>query len=137
MAVQTATGASIDVIPGPEVPGGKVYRVTRANFNSERTTLQTYWDFYVQDTWRIGRLTINPGIRYEQEKMSGTIVKDWTLKNNWAPRIGATYDLTGDGKTKVYGNYGKYLRPDPERSGSARPLGRRWLLARRLLRRRA
>jgi len=110
----TSTGASIDVIPGPEVPGGRVYRVTRANFNSERTTLQNYWDFYVQDTWRIGgRFTINPGIRYEQEKMSGTIVKDWTLKNNWAPRIGATFDATGDGKTKVYGNYGKYFARIP------------------------
>ena len=35
---QTATGASIDVIPAPEVAGGRIYRVTRANFNSERET---------------------------------------------------------------------------------------------------
>jgi outer membrane receptor protein involved in Fe transport len=110
----TSTGASIDVLPATEVSGGKIYRVTRANFNSDRTTLQTYWDFYVQDTWRIGsRLTFNPGIRYEQEKMSGTIIKDWTLKNNWAPRIGATYDATGDGKTKIYGNWGKYYARVP------------------------
>src|SRR5439155_24056250 len=43
---------------------------------------------------------------YEQEKMAGTIIQDFQLKNNWAPRIGATFDPTGDGKSKVFGNFG-------------------------------
>ena len=110
---QTATGARVDILPASEVAGGRIYRVTRANFNSERDTPQTYWDFFVQDQWQMGRVTINPGLRYEQETMSGTIIKDWTLKNNWAPRIGATFDVTGDGKTKVYGNYGRYYARIP------------------------
>jgi hypothetical protein len=110
---QTATGASIDVIPAPEVPSGKVWRVTRANFNVERSTPQTYWNFFVQDQLQLGRVTINPGIRYEQEKMSGTIIKDWELKNNWAPRIGVTYDASGDGRTKIYGNYGRFYARIP------------------------
>jgi len=110
----TATGASIDVIPAPEVAGGRVYRVTRANFNSERTTPQTYWDFFAQDSWQVGdRLTVNPGIRYEQEKMSGTIIKNWVLKNNWAPRIGVTFDASGDGRSKVYANYGRFYARIP------------------------
>ena len=69
--------------------------VTRANFNDRaRHAAELRRTSSLQDTWRVGdRLTINPGIRYEQEKMSGTIIKDWQLKNNWAPRIGATYDL--------------------------------------------
>jgi hypothetical protein len=110
---QTATGASIDIIPAPEVPSGKVWRVTRANFNVERSTPQTYWNFFVQDQLQLGRVTINPGIRYEQEKMSGTIIKDWELKNNWAPRIGVTYDASGDGRTKIYGNYGRFYARIP------------------------
>ncbi|HZY09001.1 MAG TPA: hypothetical protein VFE69_14690, partial [Ilumatobacteraceae bacterium] len=92
---QTATGARVDILPATEVAGGRIYRVTRANFNSERSTPQTYWNFFVQDQWQMGRVTINPGLRYEQETMSGTIIKDWTLKNNWAPRIGATFDVAG------------------------------------------
>ena len=111
---QTATGASIDVIPAPEVAGGKIYRVTRANFNVSRNTPQKYFDFFAQDSWRVGgHLTVNPGIRYEQEKMSGTIIKDWQLKNNWAPRIGATFDATGDGRTKIYANYGRFYARIP------------------------
>ena len=110
---QTATGARIDVIPAAEIPGGKAYRVTRANFNVGRDTPQTYWNFFAQDQWQLKRLTINPGIRYEQETMSGTIIKDWTLKNNWAPRIGATFDASGDGRTKIYGNYGRFYAKVP------------------------
>jgi hypothetical protein len=45
--------------------------------------------------------------------MSGTIIKDWELKNNWAPRIGATIDVSGDGRTKVYGNYGRFYARIP------------------------
>jgi hypothetical protein len=110
---QTATGARIDIINAPELASGKVYRVTRANFNTSHDTPQTYWYLFVQDQWQAGRFTINPGIRYEQEKMSGDIVKDWTLKNNWAPRIGVTYDATGDGRTKIYGNYGRFYAKVP------------------------
>jgi hypothetical protein len=109
---QTATGAQITVLPDPTF--GKIYRVTRANFNSGRSTSQKYGNFFVQDSWKVNdRLTINPGIRYEQEKMSGTVVTDFTLKNNWAPRIGAAYDVTGDGRTKLYGSYGRYYARMP------------------------
>ncbi|PYR67558.1 MAG: hypothetical protein DMF88_12380, partial [Acidobacteria bacterium] len=111
---QTATGARIDIVPAPEIAQGRVYRVTHANFNTARTTPQTYWDFFAQDSWQVGnKLTVNPGLRYEQEKMSGTIIQDWTLKNNWAPRIGVTYDASGDGRTKVYANYGRFYARIP------------------------
>jgi len=109
---QTATGASIQIIP--DVTLGQIYRVTRANFNVSRDIPQTYSNFFGQDTWAIGnRLTVNAGVRYEAEKMSGTIIKDFELKNNWAARLGAAHDLTGDGKTKVYGNYGRFYARIP------------------------
>src|SRR5207302_10457899 len=44
---QTATGASIQIIP--DVTFGQIYRVTRANFNVSRDIPQTYVNFFVQD----------------------------------------------------------------------------------------
>jgi hypothetical protein len=108
----TATGAQITVLPDANF--GQIFRVTRANFNTGHETTQHYTNFFVQDSWRIGnRLTVNPGIRYEQETLSGDIVKDFKLKNNWAPRIGGIYDVAGDGRTKLFANYGRYYARIP------------------------
>ncbi len=69
---QTATGASVRVLSDPNV--GKIYRAIRANLNTDRSTTQQYTSFFAQDTWRVGnRLTIRPGIRYEQQKLVGTL----------------------------------------------------------------
>jgi hypothetical protein len=108
----TATGATITVLP--DVTLGKIYRVTRANYNNGHNTPQKYVDVFVQDSWRIGnRLTVNPGLRFDQETLSGDLIKDWQLKNNFAPRLGIAYDATGDGKTKIYGNFGIYYNRVP------------------------
>ncbi len=108
----TATGAQISILPDPAF--GRIYRVTRANFNSGRDTAQRYLNVFVQDSWKAGdRLTINPGLRYEQETLDGAQVKGFALKNNWAPRIGATYDPAGDGKTKIYGSWGRFYSRIP------------------------
>jgi outer membrane receptor protein involved in Fe transport len=108
----TATGAEISILSDPAF--GQIYRVTRANFNVQRATTQKYANFFVQDSWHAtDRLTINPGLRYEQETLSGTLVSGFSLKNNWAPRIGATYDFTGDDKTKLYGSYGRFYARIP------------------------
>jgi hypothetical protein len=119
---QTATGAQISIVSDPTF--GRIYRVTRANFIDSRVTTQTYWSFFLQDTWRVGsRLTINPGIRYEQQTLVGNLqglqtlqgntIDDFALKGNWAPRIGAVYDVLGNGRSKLYGNYGRFYARIP------------------------
>ena len=108
---QTTTGAQIEIDPDPTF--GQIFRVIRANTSNVRDTKQHYLNLFVQDTWNIGnRLTINPGIRYERQRLTGTLA-ELTLDNNWAPRIGATYDPTGDGKMKIYGNWGFYYSKIP------------------------
>jgi hypothetical protein len=105
---RTATGATVQILPDPSF--GRIYRVTQAGLNPARETDQQYTAVFVQDTWKIGdRLTINPGLRYEQQTLHGTEVDDFTLDNNWAPRVGATFSLTSDNKGKIYGHYGRYF----------------------------
>jgi hypothetical protein len=109
---QTATGAEIDILPDPTY--GQIYRVVRANFTPGAFTTQSYQDAFVQDTWRVNpRLTINPGLRFEQETLNGNAISGFHLGNNWAPRIGATFDATGDGKTKLYTNWGRFYARVP------------------------
>lgn len=119
---QTETGATISILP--DVNFGQIWRVTRANFNAARTTRQDYWSFFAQDSWKVNdRLTINPGIRYEQETLIGTFeqlttidgdtMDNFVLKNNWAPRIGVVYDVLGNGRSKLYGNYGRFFARIP------------------------
>jgi outer membrane receptor protein involved in Fe transport len=109
---QTATGASIQILADDTF--GRIYRVTRANLNTSRATKQKYVSFFVQDQWRVNdRLTILPGLRYEQQDLQGTLVDSFKLDNNWAPRIGVTWDPTGEGRWKVFGNYGIFYSRVP------------------------
>ena len=74
--------------------------------------------FYIQDDWRWSpRLTVNLGLRYEVELMPDPQIPNPTFPqtnefptdtNNFGPRGGFAYDLTGDGKTSVRGGIGLY-----------------------------
>jgi Carboxypeptidase regulatory-like domain len=63
---------------------------------------------YVSDNWKINKnLTLDLGLRYEQQRLIGNVVQ-YTLTNNWLPRLGVTFDPVGDRKTKIYANFGRY-----------------------------
>jgi outer membrane receptor protein involved in Fe transport len=70
---------------------------------------------YVQDTWTVGpRLTLNLGLRTENEKIPTfrpDIAKyafQFGFADKLAPRLGATYDVRGDGRTKAFASWGRY-----------------------------
>ena len=79
------------------------------------TTGAALGNFYFQDNWRIiPRLTLNLGLRFESETVPSfqRSVKDYAFKFGWAdkiaPRLGASFDVFGDGRAKVYASWGRY-----------------------------
>lgn len=91
--------------------------------------------FFAQDDWRVTpNLTLNLGIRYELQRLDSAndvaiasqadaeactanlecrTVNGLSLPNNWAPRIGASWDPIGDGRTKIYGFWGRFYEAIP------------------------
>ena len=86
--------------------------------NDRRTTNQAGSDIhslYIQDQWSIGdRLTLNLGLRTEDEKVPTfrpeylETAIHFNMKDKLAPRLGAAYDVHGDGKLKLFGSWGMY-----------------------------
>jgi hypothetical protein len=68
---------------------------------------------FVQDQWTMGnKLTLNLGLRTEHEVVpsfrEGVSAMDFGFGDKLAPRLGAAYDVKGDGRFKIYGSWGRY-----------------------------
>ena len=84
----------------------------QANIHTDRHAL------YFQDGWTIGgRLTINAGIRVEKEaipsfsdlpEFAGSAYQ-WGYSDKVAPRLGASVDVFGDRKLKIFGSWGWFF----------------------------
>jgi len=95
--------------------------------------------FFVTDSWAINRLTMNLGARFDRYRvwlpeqslpagrfvptsLSFAEVSDLVVFNHLAPRLGASYDLLGDGKTVLKGNWGRfYFNPGVNLADSVNP----------------
>ena len=105
---------------------------------------------FVQDTWTLKRLTLNPGLRIEWFSAgmqavavdAGRFVPARFFREekgllkwgpDYAPRMAVAYDLFGNGRTAIKGNYSKYHRQyDADPAAAYSPVGliserRNWL----------
>jgi Carboxypeptidase regulatory-like domain/TonB dependent receptor/TonB-dependent Receptor Plug Domain len=89
----------------------------KKGFVTEGDISTTNIGLFIQDSWTIhNRLTINAGIRTERERVptftAGEDIPEFGIefgfKDKFAPRIGGAYDLKGDGRTKVFANWGVF-----------------------------
>jgi outer membrane receptor for ferrienterochelin and colicin len=95
------------------VVAGEPTRVRIRAYDNDGGWTSTQNAYYLQDSWQVtDQLTLNLGIRnegFENENIAGVAFVD--LQNQWAPRLGFTYDVTGDRTSKLFGFYGRYFLP--------------------------
>jgi hypothetical protein len=71
---------------------------------------------FLQDEWRATpRLMIDVGVRYDVQELPGLIHTD---RNNISPRLGAAWDIDGDGRKVLRAAAGIYYDPIPLRAVS-------------------
>ena len=89
------------------------------------------WSAFLQDSWSIlPNLTVNAGLRYEQQKLRFSqelqhtvdpITRNYLGENAMvlddliAPRLGVIYDWTKEGRSKIYGHWGRFFQSIPLR----------------------
>src|SRR5262249_11731901 len=95
---------------------------------------------YANDTWQVNkRLTLNVGLRWDRQQAFlpaqdgpggltfGEVGNVVTWNDNWGPRFGVSYDITGDAKTLVKGSYGQFwLYPGADFASSINPNSATW-----------
>ena len=95
----------------PLGPDDQVYairhRTTGGSFNTYSNAI------YAQDSWAISpELTLNFGVRWEmyenKNALDQTFIK---IDNQYAPRVGAIWDPSGDGRSKLFASFGQYHLP--------------------------
>ena len=106
----------------PTSRGAFGYYTVRSNGVEPKTGFITQGDIsttnvglFFQDQWTIAsRFTVNVGVRTEKESVPAYAigagipqhVLDFSFADKFAPRVGFAYDIKGDGRTKVFGNWG-------------------------------
>ena len=87
------------------------------------------WAAYLRDSWAIKpNLIVDAGVRYEEQRMRyARFLRDeldpntgqaygtnaLTLRGMFAPRIGAIYDWTREGRSKAYVHWGRFYESIP------------------------
>ena len=95
------------------LPVGTQYYTTRV-YAQNGTAHVRNQAYYIQDQWSLldNRLRLDLGLRNDRFSNQGVNGKSFFESGNqWAPRVGASFDPLGDGRTKVFGSYAKYYLP--------------------------
>ena len=123
-----APRANINTLITVNAPGVTDFPFQVAVYNTPTTGIQNVNSdigLYAQDAWTMKRMTLHYGGRYEHFNASipaeSSPASTWIAARNfpeikdvpnwddWAVRFAIAYDLTGDGKTALKANAGKYV----------------------------
>jgi len=95
---------------GVGAPGGTGYYVDRRVFTSVTSMSLDQRAQYLEDRWQVtDKVLLSIGVRNDRFKNLNDSGRSFV--NNaaqWAPRLGAAWDVFGDSSLKIYGNLGRY-----------------------------
>jgi hypothetical protein len=107
----TSPGATL--ANGGVVPAGvTAYVRTRTNeVDGEFESINSA--YYIEDNWSVTQnLVLNAGIRVEAFDNKNSDGASYIKMDDMiAPRLGFSWDMKGDGRTKLFGNLGRYFLP--------------------------
>ncbi|WP_213947102.1 TonB-dependent receptor [Luteibacter sp. dw_328] len=96
---------------GVGAPGGDGYYVSRRIFSSVTSMSLDQRAQYLEDRWQVSdKVLLSIGVRNDRFKNFNDQGRSYV--NNaaqWAPRLGAAWDVFGDSSLKIYGNFGRYF----------------------------
>jgi len=104
-------GKNINASLGVGAPGGNGYYVQDYKYFTSTSMSLEQKAWYLQDQWQVtDNFLLSLGIRNDQfTNMNNTGAVYMDAKNQWAPRLGFSWDVMGDSSLKVFGNAGRYF----------------------------
>ncbi len=104
------------VLPnGAQVPAGVEAIVEARHFNTGAPVSTRAQAIYLEDNWSVtDNLLLNLGVRFDNFKntlASGATFAEAGFGDMVSPRLGFSWDMKGDGSTKLFGNAGRYYLP--------------------------
>jgi outer membrane receptor for ferrienterochelin and colicin len=93
-----------------------VYSVQKRQIGWATSMTMSQKAYYLQDAWQVTpTFLLNIGIRNDHFTNNNDLGQPFVdEKNQWEPRIGASWDVNGDSSFKVYGNVGRYYLALPD-----------------------
>ena len=105
-----------DALPnGAFVPAGATAIIDARHYITGAPVSTEAQAFYIEDIWNVSdNLVLNLGLRadkFHNKLASGATFAKADFNDMLSPRIGFSWDVNGDGRTKLFGNAGRYSIP--------------------------
>ena len=111
-----AEGAVNRQLPnGTDVPAGNTAYIDARRYITGAPVSTKAQAFYIEDIWSLTpNLLLSLGVRadkFENTLASGATFAKADFSDMISPRLGFSWDMKGDGSTKLFGNAGRYYIP--------------------------
>lgn len=102
--------APISTALGVGAPGGEGYYVSQYIFVTSTNMTVDQKAYFLEDRWQItDNVLLTLGVRNDKFTNYNNVGESYVDSGDqWAPRLGASWDVFGDSSLKIYGNLGRY-----------------------------